>query len=140
VDAGAALHYVLSYGNRGTSTLSAGTLSIPLPPGTMLQSAPGAIVLDDLVSWPLGDLAAGASGEHELFVVPDAGSVQGQPVLAQALLSSGAIDERAETLTNVYDGSTLGLVTALGPNPVAPGQMLSLAVTVTNNAPVSLFG
>jgi len=136
--AGGELHYAVTFGNRGISVLPGATLSLPLPAGTSFQSAGDGVFADGVVTWALGDLAAGAGGVRELIATADADAVDGLPIAAAATLTSGAVQARAEAVTRV-DSSALTMHIALGPDPVSPGEPLAVSVTVTNRGAVILF-
>ncbi len=48
--------------------MSSAVLTDPLPSGTQFLSVPGASFANDIVTWPIGALPAGASGTVTLAV------------------------------------------------------------------------
>jgi len=69
VESGDSLTYTLTYGNHGVTSVSANTLTLPLPAGTSFVSATnGGSESAGVVSWNLGTLAAGASGQVQATV------------------------------------------------------------------------
>jgi uncharacterized repeat protein (TIGR01451 family) len=141
VGAGEALGYRLAFGNRGTGLLANAMLELPVPQGSTFRSATGGgTLMNGTVTWSLGDLAPGASGVRELVVDVDGAAVEGQPITAQALLTSGDAEARARLTTRVQKDVPLTLTVAAGPDPVSPGEPMAVSLTVTNRGPITLFG
>lgn len=141
VAVGAELNYVVTFGNRGTGALTNAALQLTLPPETTFQSASdGGAHSGGAVTWPLGDLAAGAGGVREVTVLVDAPSAPGTPLLAQAKLAVDGAQVRADSTTHAENDVPLDLAVTLSPDPVSPGETLQISVGATNNSPLSLFG
>jgi hypothetical protein len=137
---GALLTYSLSFGNRSVGQLAAAQLTMPLPVGTaFLSASDGGTAANGVVTWPLGDLAAGASGVRELVVIVDDMADEGQPVVAEATLVAGDAEARAQVATRVQTETDLIMEIDVGPDPIMPGEPLQGSVTVSNRGPVTLF-
>jgi uncharacterized repeat protein (TIGR01451 family) len=133
VRAGGDLEYVLRFGNTGANALLATQLALTLPPGTTVLDAGGGTVAAGTVTWALGALNAGQTGEHRVRVsVDDLGA--GDPLVrvARATIASGASAARAAVATQIQ-ASSLGLVLQATPDPVAQFGLLTYDLTVTNH-------
>jgi uncharacterized repeat protein (TIGR01451 family) len=74
---GDVLVYTISYGNPGLTTIPNVTIEETLPAGTSFVSATGSFThSNDQLTWQLGDLPPGASGEVGLTVRVDAAAGQ----------------------------------------------------------------
>lgn len=134
------LRYRVSFGNRGVTPLASGVLAVPIPEGTTFHSASdGGVAVDGVVTWQLGDLAAGAGGVRELVVRVDAATPDGAPVAAQAKLDAGGAQARAQTVTRVEANAPLTLGVAVGPDPITPGEAYQVVLTATNRGLTDLF-
>ena len=139
--AGDGLRYVLTFGNRGVGTLAGAVLELPLPPQTTFMSASnGGALADGVVTWTIGDIAAGATGVRELQLLVDDAAPQGTVLPARALLRSSGGEARASALATVRDDLPLAITINASPDPVAAGESMATLVTVSNRSPVSLFG
>ena len=141
VASGDSLVYTLTFGNRGAGALNGAQLRMPLPAGTsFVLASDGGMLLGDEIVWTLGDLAAGAGGVRQLEVQVDDIALEGSLVLAEAVLSAGAVDARANAAARVQSGVPLALDVTATPDPVTQGQTLLVTVTATNVGLVNLFG
>lgn len=140
VDAEENLHYTLTFGNRGTGLFQDVELAMPVPAGTTFESASdGGLEVDGVVHWPAGDLAPGASGIRKLVVQVDSGIVLGQPIAAEATLTSGTVAAHAAVDTQVEAAIPLTVNLTTAPDPVAPSEAMLISMTVTNRGLVDLF-
>jgi uncharacterized repeat protein (TIGR01451 family) len=140
ISANGLLRYVISFGNRGVTPLASGHLTIPIPAGTVFESATEGITpVGGAVSWPLGDLAAGSGGVRELFVRVEGDAAAGAPIHAAATLTAGGARAAAESVTHVAATAPLTLSLSVGPDPITPGEAFQVALTVTNRGLVELF-
>ena len=131
--------YTLTYGNPGTAGVAA-NLSFPLPAGTTFVSASGGGTSSGgVVSWTLGTLAAGSAARQTVVLqVASTATAGGQLAADAALLNptTGAALAHAGLTTGVGNSTVTALnVRAVAtPDPVAPGQRVNYAVTVSNTA------
>ncbi len=143
VGAGEELTYTLRFGHVATATVSPGAaLSFGVPEGSVFVSASdGGTLVGDRVEWPLGTLLPGVAGERRVTVEVDPGALEGSLLAASALLADTDGNEaRARTVTRVSDQASLALAMLTRPDPVRPGEMLEVEVTVTNPGLVPAAG
>ncbi len=137
---GETLTYTLSYGNTTASTLTGVNLSLPLPPGTQFQSASdGGTHSAGVVSWSLGSLSPGVSGQRSVQVlVPTA--QPGRMLETRARIADGSSRvsfASASTMQSAQRPLNLSLV--VGPKPALTGEYLNGELTVGNSGS-DLFG
>ncbi len=131
--------YTLTYGNPGTAGVAA-NLSFPLPAGTTFVSASGGGTdTSGVVSWSLGTLAAGSAARQTVVLQVASTATAGSQLAADAALlnpTTGAALAHAGLTTGVGNSTVTALnVRAVAtPDPVAPGQRVNYAVTVSNMA------
>ncbi len=140
--AGSSVTWTLSWGARADGPgLFGGTLSLPVPPGTSFVAATdGGTLAGDAVTWELGTLAPGTSGEvRATFTVGPL--VDGSMIPARAALDADdAAAVLAETVTRVVADLPLELTVAAGPDPAEPGEDLDVELTVANRGGQPRFG
>jgi len=144
VEPGQTLTYALTFSNRRTLNGSGGVLRAPVPVGTTFASASdGGTVVDGAVEWMLDTLAPGQVGQRMFSVVVDPAADNGSVIRATAeVFDSGAAPSTAtaEAVTVIRATHALTLSVELGPDPVAPGEGLMAALTVTNQGASDLTG
>ena len=146
---GDTLRYNITYGNPGTLPTSATTLTLPLPADTTFVSATGGgSESGGTVTWNIGALTPGESGEYQVEVtvsnsvsagdvlVVDAASIAGSTVEAVPV----AVQNDAQALTQVAAASPLQLVMEVNPDPVVVGERMYVNFTVANVSGVALSG
>ena len=129
--------YTMVFGNPGGVSAPAAVLSVPLPAGTTFVSASdGGAVSGGIVSWNVGALPAGGTGQRTLTVQLDPQAASGSIVAATANLSDAATGRslaRGSAAAAVLSSSaTTQVAIAAAPDAVRPGQVVQYAVTVTN--------
>ena len=88
--------YRVDYGNRSSSTLNGGFLSVMLPPGLAFVAAKnGGRLAGDEVLWSLGTLNAGANGFREFTARVSAGLVGGTVLPTKATFGARSTASRA---------------------------------------------
>lgn len=86
----------VEYTLTGTGTLTGGTVTVTLPPGTVVVDADGGTVTGNTVTWPAGTLAPNQSGTHKIEVQwPKLGSAE-QEFEVKAALSAGNLTQPAK--------------------------------------------
>jgi len=129
------LTYTLSYGNRGISSASAVMLVVPLPVGvTFVSASDGGSLMNNEVTWSIGNLAAGSSGRRMLTVQETSGQA-GHILLASAEISDSTgvgPDDRASLTTVVADDQALDVSVSVEADPSAPGEQFFFEVTLSN--------
>jgi uncharacterized repeat protein (TIGR01451 family) len=84
IEPGAPLTYTLVFGNRGQLSALGVTLRANVPAGTSFQSADeGGTQSGGVVSWSLGTVGAGQSGERRFTVIVDAPVAAGEILLPE---------------------------------------------------------
>lgn len=81
--------YVLNFGNSGSAPVTGATLEMDLPVGTTLVDAPGGVVSGSHVSWSLGSLPIGTTGQRQLSVRVAGNAVVGAQLLSQRTRLTG---------------------------------------------------
>ena len=140
--AGEPLAYVLTFGNVGSSSPDAVTLRLPVPEGTSFDSATAGGRFDDgVVTWELGTLGVGASGQVRLVVEPAPGLEGGTVLEARAELDPGTGTDAvvgASTATPVREREPLRLAYAVSQEAVAVGDRLALTLLAANTGQADL--
>ncbi|MEM9704179.1 MAG: hypothetical protein AAF907_17195, partial [Planctomycetota bacterium] len=121
---GVAFVYTISVTNRGSAAASGVVVNEPIPAGVRLEGTDPRAELDGrTLRWSLGELAAGATREFNVKVVPTAAGVIGSVTTVRCDLSAAArtaIRAPALALTVDADGS------------VRAGRPFDLKLTATN--------
>ncbi len=133
VRVGDQVEYTLRFGNRGNAALDT-VLTVTLPAGMTATDTHGGTAAGDTVTWSLGTVNAGESGERQLTVsVDDLGPADPLVRLTQAMVTSPTAAARASELTTVVTSNPLDLVMVATPDPVGLNAVLTYQLTVTNN-------
>jgi uncharacterized repeat protein (TIGR01451 family) len=129
---GDVLEYTVRFGNRGGTAQLSSSLVATLPAGmTATAASDGGMIAGNVVTWTLGTLNPGDSGERRVaLTVGDGGS--NDPLVTEATLTSAAASARASDATSLVDAVPLGLVIVATPDPVSPNEILTYELTVTN--------
>jgi hypothetical protein len=128
--------YTLSYTNRSAGSVSSVELRLPLPAGVTFASASnGGFLSGDDVVWDLTCLAAGAGRRRQVELTVDSTTADGTLLEVSAAtltgLASGLTHQsRSRPATRVLGGVPVTL--ALTPNPARQGELIHVALTVTN--------
>ena len=141
---GGVVEYALTYGVHASSAgAPAATVSLPVPSGTTFQSATGGGQLSGgVVTWTLGSLGPGETGEVRARVVADGVSV-GEILRAEAFIQDQAAIPNAavhRTATRVEGARPLILEVIAGPDGARLGETLDLELVVSNGGPSELVG
>lgn len=144
---GGRLTYSLTYANRGASSLTGTTLTLPLPAGTTLVSAShGGVLSGSTVQWTLNTLQAGQSERRQAVVAVAAGLPSGSLLAVDAAqiagtsATTGAEAARASLATRVHATPVLALGIAMNADPARPNEGLRTALTVSNRSDTPVFG
>jgi uncharacterized repeat protein (TIGR01451 family) len=142
---GELLTYRLTYGHRGTVSITGASLSFPLPEGVNLVASSGGTLQDRNVVWPLSTLLAGTGGVRTVTVeVPTTPPAQRRLVVDAATLSgssavNGTESARGSRVVRVMANSPLKLALTLDRNPAVAGTTRTVTLKVTNVGPVPLI-
>src|SRR5262249_40200594 len=127
------LEYVARFGNAGGAALLNTQLTVTLPPGTTVVDPGGGTPGAGTVTWALGALNPGQTGERPPRVrVDDLGATDPLVRVTRATIASGATAARGSVVTQVQPAAPLALVMTVRPEPVDPGQRITYTLTVTN--------
>ncbi len=139
--AGGTVTYTLTYANPGGAVAGvAANLSFPLPAGTTFVSASGGGTdTSGVVTWTLGTLAPHSAGRETVVLQVPSTHKAGTQLSATASLTNPTtlgVLAKAGLTTGVGNSTVTALnVRAVAtPDPVAPGQRVNYAVTVSNMA------
>jgi uncharacterized repeat protein (TIGR01451 family)/MYXO-CTERM domain-containing protein len=123
--AGDDLVYTLTYGNTGTAGATGVTLTAPVPTGTTFVSATGGgTAAGGVVTWTIGDLASGVTGQSVSFTVH--------------LGTVGTITASGITLTDGTHGATAAEVDTVVSAAPVPGLTLTAAAAATGTVGTQL--
>ena len=123
---GEGLTYTISFGNRGTGQASGVTLTALLPTG--------------VVTWALGNLAAGEVGQCQFSVTPQS-LTDGQILTAEALIRDGIDDQpesRASIVTQVRGNSPVDLALSAASTVVLPENQTVVRARILNGSTIPL--
>ena len=147
VTAGDTIRYTVTYGNPGLLATSGTTLTFPVPANTTFVSATGGgSESGGTVTWNLGTLPAGETGEWHVEVTAGNGLSSGDILAVDAATISGstveavpvALQANAQELTQVVASQPLKLAMEVNPDPVRVGELVRVNLTVTNTTASSL--
>jgi uncharacterized repeat protein (TIGR01451 family) len=143
---GELLTYRLTFGNRGTLSITGATLVFPVPEGATLVGTGGGTLADGKVSWSLGTVLAGRGGVRAVTVrVPNPVSPAQRTLVVDAATIEGSSastgPERAHgsRVTRIVANAPLQLALSIDKQPAVAGQPLAAVLRVTNTGPVPLI-
>jgi uncharacterized repeat protein (TIGR01451 family) len=143
---GELLTYRLTYGNRGTVSITGTTLVFPVPEGATLVSAGGGTLANGKVSWSLGTVLAGRGGVRAVTLrVPDPVPPAQRTLVVDAAAIEGSSastgPERAygSRVTRIVANAPLQLALVVDRQPAVAGQPLTAMLRVTNTGLVPLI-
>lgn len=142
VVAGESLTYRLHFGNRAGATLAPGaTLRLPVPAGaTVVLASDEGMPVGDVVTWTLGTLSPGQTGDRTVIVQVDDPTVLAVLSAEAEIADDAGHRTRAGVSTRIDAERPLHLSMELNPDPVQPGQLVNGLLTVTNTGAVQILG
>jgi hypothetical protein len=136
VASGETFSYLLAYHNASKDSLAGAQLSMTVPVGVSLVSTDGGGVLgaDHAVHWPLGTVAAGATGQVHLNLKASIAKGDLPALLVQAALRDGGdhVLAQASNCKAVYAAPTFSYVLTTTTDPVQPGEVAQFTISVHN--------
>ncbi len=146
---GGSLVYNVTFGNPGVLAISGATLTLPLPAEVSFVSATGGGIENaGTVTWALGTLTPGQSGEFQAEVTASNGLVAGDVLKVAAATVAGstveavpvAVQAEAQALTQVAASAPLQLMMEVNPDPVRVDERILVNLTATNTSGAALSG
>jgi hypothetical protein len=142
--AGGALTYTLSFGNRTTDLASLGAeLRLTKPQGTTVVRASdgGAVGQDGVITWDLDNVLPGQSGTRQVELAVDDDLPDGNILRATATIDDDIGSETTATAdTTVRSGQPLRLTLELAPDPILPEFTVTAVLRATNVGATPLSG
>ncbi|MGH3056600.1 MAG: hypothetical protein ACRDL7_16620, partial [Gaiellaceae bacterium] len=138
---GELLTYIVNFANSGNTADAGVMLQAPVPAGMEFMSATqGGTEADGVVTWSLGTVGVGSSGERRFTVrVTDAAAAA---VFCAAELSDALdpneVRARVEAATVVLAAPPLTLDMTLTPDPAQPSELLRFELTVRNRSQITV--
>ena len=134
VEAGGIITYTLDFANIGSDIATGVVLEDPLPPLTTFVSATGGgTLVGAVVTWNLGDVAAGSSGSVTFSVLVDSPLADGTLITNAATLSAtNAAQAQAQTTTTVSSAAFLALAKTAQPEVVEAGGQVTYSLSYSN--------
>ena len=130
---GEPLTYTVVIANRSSVTASGIAVAVSLPEWATVESVSGnAVTQDKSVEWQSLTLEAGKSLHRYLSVSVDASVPDGEVLLTRAIATGEVGEARAEMALPVEANPSLAISVVANPDPIGPGEFLSVAITVTN--------
>ncbi len=144
VAAGDTLTYTVRYGNPSGTSISNSGLSLSLPADSAFVSASdGGVHAAGTVTWSLGTLPAGATGERQVSVQVDALAGFGTLLPASAVLDGTAnflpTSRRVSETGYVSNGGPLALSLNVNPAPAAAGEAVLVSMNLANTTASPVF-
>ncbi len=143
VEAGEVLTYTLTFSNIGTPTAENATLVDNLPLDTVVESISGGGLetTPGVVTWNLGSLTSGESGQVQLAVRVNSPLPDDTRLINRSIFTADEVDEPAysETETRVASRPLLNLQKLGDKSVVTPGDTLTYTITALNTGNAKAF-
>ncbi len=139
---GTPMTYTVTYGNVGASSPSGTVLTAELPDGAAFVGATGGgAEAGGVVTWALGTVGVGASGQVRFTVRPDAGLSPGAVLKTVATIAPGSGSAPSTQSTHrlpASEAQPLHLAYHVSQTTVGTGELVSLSLTVSNTSGADL--
>lgn len=132
---GQSVTVVLTYGVLATNPASTGgVLTLPVPAGmTFVSASDGGTFGGGVVTWPLGNLDSGATGERRAVLQVAGGATAGALLVSQPRFQDASGNRVSTPLAvRVQSASPIQLALTASPDPVRPGELMHMELVVTN--------
>lgn len=131
------LDYEIHYGNRISSDVTGGQLTLALPSGvTFVSASAGGVLNGATVEWPVGTLLGDASVRETVRVTVNSDAGFGALLEAVAEFSGTtnfrSTTSRSELVAQVGTPGPLTMTVSANPAPASPGEQTLVEVRVTN--------
>ncbi len=134
--------YTISYGNIGSSSPSNVKLTLPIPDGTsFLKATGGGTESGGRVTWNIGTVGVGASGQVRLTVMPDANLADGSVLEAEAELDPGVSNAailHSSANIPVLENVPLKVQYAVNQTALGQGDRITYILTASNTGTVNM--
>ena len=139
---GGQVTFTFSYGNTGSKNATGVTLVATLSPSADFVSAsPGGTLTGTTVTWPIGTLAAGASGVVSFTVAVHSPLAPNTQITSTATISDPeGVTAQASATSRVVSNPQYSLAKVDTPDPVAAGGTLTYTISYANNASANADG
>ena len=138
VPAGGQITYTYTFSNlsSGNQTAVGTVIVVTLPNETTFVSASnGGTLAAGVISWPIGNLAPGASGSRTLVVLVNSPLANGTLITEDAAIQDAALNSaNANQTTTVHSAPLLSLTTSDSPDPVQAGGQITYTLTFRNSS------
>ncbi|WP_073476601.1 right-handed parallel beta-helix repeat-containing protein [Desulfatibacillum alkenivorans] len=147
VESGEAVAYTLAYGNQGGLPAEDAVLTDTLPVQVSFVSAEGSYGWDAAsrtLSWILGDLASGDSGEIAVQCLANAGLTNGLELTNKARISTSSASDpdgnntASSTATAVTKQAAVEIINFVSAETVEVGDVVDFSITIKNTGPIGL--
>ena len=142
VEPGVPFSYRITIGNIGNSNPDGVHLQMRLPDGvTYVSDNGGGLLEDNVISWDVGTLGVGSSGQVVVSVLPDAQLPDGTLLRVEARLDSGIGTEtiqQAAAISAVRREPPLKVTYTVDQSSVEPGSATTYTVKVVNTSTVDI--
>ncbi len=144
VGAGQDLTYTLTVTNVGTAVATGATLTDNLPSGTTFVSATGGVApVESVLTFALGDLAAGAHSSVTIVVIPTVAGTLGNVAAAGMVETDPTPADNSATVSTTVTaapGRPDLALTGVSPDSVTLGSSVTDTLTVTNRSTAEATG
>ncbi len=141
VTPGGLIQYTMSYRNIGNQTASRVRITDTIPQDTAYiagsATASGSLI-SDLISWNIGDVAAGGGGDVLFQVRVSSLAATGQKISNTGAIMSTDQTKASNTVTTIVSSQSLMLLKMDTPDPVRAGLNIVYTLQVENTGAIAL--
>ncbi|HKK47292.1 MAG TPA: hypothetical protein VJ964_17320, partial [Balneolaceae bacterium] len=134
--AGEPFTYTLTYGNIGSTPTSNAVLTMNVPAGTQFQSATGGgVESGGTVTWNIGVIGAGKSGQFQMTVIPNGSLTDGQVLETRGQIEPNVTNEpdaMSSIITPIHAAGPLHVEYSFSQTAPGPGDYIDLTLVASN--------